>query len=231
MILDIKTITLNAVIPTISIVLYSPIAAHSFVHNQKASIVIGQRDFTLGSPNGGALLPSKTSLSSPGGITFDPKGNLWVADSGNNRVLQFPTSISKSVSLVAADRVIGQTKFESNTGNPGGVSSSSLWGPSDLTFDPNGNLWVADSNNNRILQYTFPFKNGQAASIVIGQEDFKSRTPNAGTTTPTPDSLNSPFAIAFDSKGNLWVSDSYNNRIVGYAPPFKNGQAAFIVIG
>src|SRR5215204_3023021 len=103
---NLRGLVLMAVITTISIFLYSPIAAHSFVHNQKASIVIGQKDFTLGSPNGGALLPSKTSLSSPGGITFDSKGNLWVADSGSNRVLQFPTYISKSVSLVVADRVI-----------------------------------------------------------------------------------------------------------------------------
>jgi sugar lactone lactonase YvrE len=232
MILDIKAIILIAVITTISIVLYSPIAAHSFVNNQKASTVIGQKDFTSGSPNGGALLPSKTSLHHPVGITFDSKGNLWVADFFNNRVLEFPASTSKNVSsIAAADKVIGQTKFESKSVNAGGVSSSSLFYPADVAFDLNGNLWVADSSNNRILKYTPPFKNGQAASIVIGQEDFKSRTPNKGTITPTPDSLNLPYAIAFDSKGNLWVSDSNNNRIVGFAPPFKNGQAAFIVIG
>jgi hypothetical protein len=71
----------------------------------------------------------------------------------------------------------------------------------------------------------------------IVHKDFKSQFPNGLTSPipsvppPTPDSLFWPAAITFDSKGNLYVSDSSNHRIVGYAPPFKSGQAAFITIG
>ena len=196
-----------------------PITAHSFVTNQKASYQIGQKDFTLGSPNQGGLLPSKASLDTPVSITFDPKGNLWVADTRNNRILEFPILPSKTPSLKSfisntADKVIGQTKFELGSANTGGVSSSSLAAPFDLAFDPKGNLWVADSGNSRILEYTPPFKNGQAASIVIGQADFKSKTPNAGHLA-TSDSLYTPIGIAFDPEtGNLWVADYYNSRVL-----------------
>jgi NHL repeat len=52
------------------------------------------------------------------------------------------------------------------------------------------------------------FTNGGAATIVLGQSSF---TP--GTTATT---LNVPFGLAFDSSGNLWVADHYNNRVLKY---------------
>ena len=55
---------------------------------------------------------SQTTLSAPTGLTFDTSGNLWVADTGNNRVLKFPPS--NLVTDGAASIVLGQPAFSSS---------------------------------------------------------------------------------------------------------------------
>lgn len=110
---------------------------------------------------------------------------------------------------------------EQNTSNYGFLTP---WG--GLTFDPNGDLWVADSQNNRSLEFTPPFYNNMNAAVVIGQPSFQ-RT-KAGTTA---NELNYPMYITFDHSGNLWISDSDNNRLLEFQPPFFNGMKASIVLG
>jgi hypothetical protein len=126
-----------------------------------------------------------------------------------------------------ASYILGQIDFNS-AGSFFATSSRSLGYISDLTFDSRGNLWVADIDENRVLEYTPPFTNGKAAAIVIGQKDFES---NNRITPPTSSSLYYPRGLTFDSRGNLWVADSENSRVLEYTPPFTNGKAAAIVIG
>ena len=180
-----------------------------------ASLVIGQTDFTHN-----VSVASQTNFNGPSGLVFDASGNLWVADQQNNRVLIFepPFSNGKAASLV-----IGQVDFVSS-----GISTTQtgLNGPFGLGFDSSGNLWVSDSGNNRVLMFKPPFSTGMAASLVIGQTDFVS---HVSATTQT--GLNGPFGLGFDSSGNLWVADAFNNRVLMFKPPFSNGKAASLVIG
>jgi sugar lactone lactonase YvrE len=86
---------------------------------------------------------------------------------------------------------------------------------------------VADQGNNRVLIYIYPINtNDQAANVVLGQPDFVS---NAGATTAI--GMAHPDGTAVDHAGNLYVSDSSNQRVLMFKPPFTNGMAASVVFG
>jgi len=189
--------------------------AFAFSTGETASLVIGQSNFTSN-----AVAVTSTGLNLPAGLAFDHGGNLWVADTWNNRVLEYaaPFSTGETASLV-----IGQSSF---TSNAVAVTSTGLNGPRALAFDSGGNLWAADESDNRVLEYAAPFSTGETASLVIGQSNFTSQR---WATTST--ALDSPFGLAFDHGGNLWVADEANNRVLEYAAPFSTGETASLVIG
>lgn len=191
----------------------TPISNH-----QKASIVIGQPDFTSNLAG-----TSSTALNGPSVSRFDASGNLWVTEISNNRVLEFRAPLTTGM---AASVVLGQTKF---TSGAAGTTSSTFDNPSSAIFDSTGHMWVTDFGNSRILRFTPPFVTGMAADLVLGQTDFSSNA--CGYSPPPTSQLCNPWQAAFDAKGNLWVSDYSNCRIVGYAPPFSTGMAASIAIG
>lgn len=180
-----------------------------------ASLVIGQTSFT-----GNDQSTASTGLSEPHGIIFDKGGDLWVADSANNRILEFVPPFSSGMS---ASLTLGQLAFGTNLCTQ---SSSNLCYPTDLAFDASGNLWAVDCNNNRILQYTPPFTTGEPATLVLGQTGFNSNLLGTGST-----GLNYPWGIAIDSAGNVWISDGLNWRVLRFSPPFSSGQAADLVLG
>ena len=78
-----------------------------------ADIVIGQPDMATALcnyPNGDINLPTSSSLCRPVGLLVDASGNLYVADSGNGRVLRFPTPFSHQGNQ-QADLVLGKSNF------------------------------------------------------------------------------------------------------------------------
>jgi uncharacterized protein (TIGR03437 family) len=195
----------------------------------KANIVIGQPG--LGTalcnyPTGDGAEPSNTSLCYPKGIVVDSKGNLYVADSFNGRVLRFPAPFSQPFGQVTADLVLGQASFTSSIKDP---SNSTMASPYGLAFTGTNGLLVSDLVHNRVLYFPFPANgtfaagtnNGLAATKVFGQPDFKTVT--AGDTDAT---FNSPHHIACDSSGQLYVADSGNNRILIFGDPNSSQTAA-----
>ncbi len=186
-----------------------------FTTGMSASTVLGESSFTTS-----VSATTASGLSIPRAVARDSAGNLWVVDEYNHRVLEFMKPFSSGMS---ASLVIGQDSF---TMNDSSTTQSGLQYPNDLAFDSTGNLWVADTFNRRILEFQPPFSNGMDASLVIGQDSFTSQT-----SAVTASGLSNPWAIAFDSTGNLWVSDSSNNRILEFSLPFSNGMSASLVIG
>ena len=173
-----------------------------FYTGESASIVIGQTSFTSGS-----FGTTASTLNSPEGIAFDSAGNLWVADSGNNRILEF--TANNLITGASATNVIGQTSF--NLGSSG-TTANTLHYPEGIAFGSAGNLWVADLGNNRVLEFSAGnLITGASATNVIGQTSFTS-----GSFGTTANTLNSPVGIAFDSAGNLWVADVENNRVIEF---------------
>ncbi len=157
--------------------------------------------------NGGV---SANSLNAPTGAALDSAGNLYIADRQNNRVLYYPAGST------TATRVYGQLgSFTSNAANNGGVSADSLNAPTGLAIDSSGNLYVADSVNNRVLFYP----SGSTTAIrVYGQlGSFTSNTANNGGVSAS--SLSTPYAVALDSNNKLYIADNANNRIVVFYVP------------
>jgi sugar lactone lactonase YvrE len=198
-----------------------------FSNGMAASVVIGQTSLTsTAGCNHGAVAPTASTLCMQGSMNFDSSGNLWVADYDNSRVLEFKTPFSSGM---AASLVLGQPGFTTATYNNGGLSASSLSYPLQPAFDGDGNLWVADTGNNRVLEYVPPFSNGMAANLELGRPSGTAFTSNGHSTSQS--GLNIPFAVSFDSSGNIQVVDDGNNRVMIFKPPFNNGMNATTVIG
>jgi|GEM_PF-3918384 len=179
-----------------------------------ADLVIGQPDFTSNAANQGALAPFAASLASPRGLALDGLGNLYVADNANHRVLLFQVPLANGMD---ASHVLGQPDFTSGAANQGVSTPSalSLSGPRGLAVDARGSLFVADYDNNRVLEYSAPLTGDAAADRVFGQADFDSGLPNAGGGSK-PYTLKSPAGVAFDARGYLYVADQSNNRLLEY---------------
>jgi sugar lactone lactonase YvrE len=170
-----------------------------------ATRVYGQLgSFTTSTQNNGGI--SANSLDLPNGVALDSSGNLYVTDD-NNRVLFYPPGST------TATQVYGQLgSFNTNTANNGGISANSLYLPTEVSLDSSGNLYVADTNNNRVLFY--PSGSTTAARVYGQSGSFTTGTANNGGISAN--SLDRPFGGALDSGGNLYVADYGNNRVLFY---------------
>lgn len=189
-----------------------------------ADRVFGQPDFTHSTANNGGI--SANSLVAPNGVALDAQGNLYVADSGNNRVLVYDAPLSLGAT---ADHVFGQPDFTHNSSNNGGISANSLSFPASVALDAQGNLYVADGGNSRVLEYDAPLTTDRTAERVFGQPDFTHSTVNNGGVSAT--SLYAPSGVALDAQGNLYVGDTNNHRVLEYNAPLTTDPTADHVFG
>ena len=171
---------------------------------------------------------SADSLCQPYGVALDSAGNLYVADK-DNRVLEYNTPVTTDT---GADRVFGQGgSFTSDTCNLGGVSASSLCRPFGVVADAAGNLYVADQNDARVLEYDSPLITDTVADRVFGQLDsFTTDTSNIGSAV-TASGLSDPRGVAVDTAGNLYVGDYSNFRVLEYDSPLTTDTVADQVFG
>jgi NHL repeat. len=201
--------------------------APPFSNGMAATLAIGQTD--TGAASVCFQVPMPQTVCYPTGASFDAKGDLWVTDASNNRVLEYSPPFSTGMS---ASLELGQPSATAFTsGSSDSPSASSLFAPVALAFDSTGNLWLTDFGFNRVLEYVPPFSNGMAATTVLGQVDFMHGDPNQNSNRPTANTLTGPWGLAFDSNGNLNVTDTGNNRVLIFKPPLSMGMKASTVIG
>jgi len=206
--------------------------APSFSNGMSASLVFGQPNLSSGN------CAQVTSANSMGnsvhtdqvvGVGIDNGDDLWVADSGSNRILEYLPPFSNGMSAALA---IGQPNLTSGSPNQGGAgpTNTTLSDPVFPVFDSSGNLWISDWANNRVLEFKPPFAMGMAASLVLGQADFTHGSANQGGIVEA-NTLNAADGADFDSSGNLWVADDLNNRVLEFEPPFSTNMSASLVLG
>jgi len=183
-------------------------------------------------------------LSLPGGLAFDRKGRLYVADLEHNRVLLFADPLQSGI----AARVLGQADFQGRLCNRGnaapdaaslclGVNGSpdgpeQFRGSGALAVDPQGNLYVADSLNNRVLIFKDPWRADRRADAVLGQDrKFNTRLQGTGARRfagPAADLFAGAFALgglAVGPHGDLYVADTQNDRLLVFMDPLRDDTA------
>jgi sugar lactone lactonase YvrE len=147
---------------------------------------------------------------SPRAVAIDALGNLFIADSFNNRIRR----VDGSTGIITTVAGSGPSGFGAGgfEGDGGPAVNAKLDSPFGVTVDGAGNLYIADTGNNRIRRVDA--KTGVIMTTAgngrsgIGNGDF------AGDGGPAANAkLNSPFSVAVDGGGNLFIVDTLNGRI------------------
>jgi uncharacterized protein (TIGR03437 family) len=192
-----------------------------------ASLVLGQPDFTTTNIS---VIPASNSLRNPSGVATDGTV-LAVADTDNNRVLiwlNLPHANGQP-----ADVVVGQSSFTTNaTSVP--PTQTSLRGPEGVWIY-NGRLFIADTQDNRVLIYNkIPTANNAPADVVVGQASFTAFVqPDLTAKQPSTaaNNMQTPVAVSTDGK-RLFVADLGQNRVLIFNQiPTANGASADVALG
>lgn len=150
--------------------------------------------------NGDGQLPTAAELNAPWSVAVTSNGSVMIADFANNRVREID-AVTGNIETAAGN---GTASF---SGDGDAATSAGLSSPTGLALDPAGNLYIADSENNRVREV-----NTTTGVIqTIAGTDSQSFSGDSGPSTSA--SLHGPYALFFDSDGNLFVADMFNNRV------------------
>jgi uncharacterized protein (TIGR03437 family) len=146
---------------------------------------------------------TSAQLNVPQGLALDGQGNLYIADSKNNRVRM--VNASGVISTFAGTGAV--SPGGANTFNDGGLAINALLRlPGGLAVDSKGNVYIADTGDNLIREVT---TDGIIHSIV--GDSYPSFL--GDTFAAAHAELHSPEDVALDSSGNIYIADSANNSI------------------
>jgi sugar lactone lactonase YvrE len=163
------------------------------------------------------------------GLCLDTKGRLWVADTGNHRVLMFEAANTRTSSV--PDKVFGQSNFTTREND---VTPFRMAFPLGVCVDSSDRLWVADNENGRVLRFDDVTNkpNGALADGVLGKPDFVTGGPTYSGALSSSN-LASAHSVTISPTGALFVADGSGNRVLRFdnAATLANGSAATAVLG
>lgn len=152
-------------------------------------------EFTPGSTTAVSI---GTGLSAPAGVAVDAAGDVLIADTGNDRIVEVPVvsgTLSNSAQIVAVS---------------GKIAGSALSSPEGVSVDAAGNLYIADTGNNRVVLVPWNGSFETSAAMEIGS-GFKA-----------------PEAVEADDSGNVYIADSGNGKVERVPWPVSLGQVQLI---
>lgn len=148
--------------------------------------------------NGDNIAANTARLSGPARISFDATGNLFIADSANNRIRK--VSPAGIITTVAGSGTAGFS------GDGGQATLAKLKTPYDVFPAPDGTLYIADKANQRIRKIT-------PAGIISTIAGTGTAGYNGDQITATTARLNNPYSVTVDSSGNIYIADYDNERV------------------
>jgi uncharacterized repeat protein (TIGR01451 family) len=156
----------------------------------------------------------KATLITPFAMTMDSAGNIYVADARGLVIRKISAASPRQISTIAGNGNFCQT---APCGDGGAAASAEFQEPSGLAVDSAGNLYISDASANviRVLNQTTGVINTFAGSYTSAScAVYNSLGTACGDGGPALSAaLNQPFALAFDSKGNLYLADSGDNAV------------------
>lgn len=142
-------------------------------------------------------------FSAPGGVATDAVGNVYVADTENNRIQKFDSS-GEFIVTWGWGVQDGSAAFQRCTGNCqgglAGTGSGQLSGPHGVAVSGSGEVFVADTYNSRILKFD-------------SDGNYVSQWGSLGTGI---NNMDWPFSVATDAVGHVYVADTGNDRILEF---------------
>ena len=135
-------------------------------------------------------------LLNPSGQAIDDSGNIYIADTYNNRIRKINTS--GVISTIAGNGIAGYS-------GEGNATAVELDTPAAVAVDDTGNVYIADTHNNRIRKVN--------TSGIISTIAGTGTAGYSGEGVALLMQLNYPCGIAIDTFGNIYIADGGNNRI------------------
>jgi sugar lactone lactonase YvrE len=138
-------------------------------------------------------------FSAPSGMTSDSKGNIYIADAGNDAIRKVDIQSGKVTTIAGA------------SGPPGSAdgfgSDARFYFPRGITSDGRGNLFIADTFNNTIRRVVMA--TGEVTIIAGDATAPVDRTDGTGAAAR----FNFPLSVTSDREGNLFIADTLNHTI------------------
>lgn len=173
------------------------------VSNGIITTYAGNRTSGFGGDGGPATSASLFPNATISGLAFDSNGNLYIADGENHRVRKVtPAGV---ITTYAGN---GSSGF---SGDGGPATNARLFYPAGLATDSAGNLYIADSSNNRVRQVT---PDGTISTYAgNGNVSFSGDGVQATATA-----VDRPQGLTVDASGNLYISETSDSRVRKVAP-------------
>jgi sugar lactone lactonase YvrE len=153
-----------------------------------------------GGPAGKAL------LNGPNEIAINDTGNIFIADEYNNRIREV-NSVTNTIKTIAGN---GSAGF---AGDHGQATSAELYYPMSVAIDSKGNIFIADMINDRIREVLAANHN----IITVAGNGYNSNHYSGGFSgdggPAISAELNQPQGVAVDNSNNLYIADTWNDRI------------------
>ncbi|MCK5554342.1 MAG: SMP-30/gluconolactonase/LRE family protein, partial [Deltaproteobacteria bacterium] len=159
------------------------------------TMVAGTGEFGFDGDGGPA---TEAKLWNPTDVAFDSRGNMYIADSGNDRIRRVNTA-----GIITTYAGSGEMGWG---GDGGPATKAKLYSPTGVVVDSSGNLYVADNGNNRIRMVDL-------SGIITTYAGSGPHGSDGDGGPATEAQLGSPNDITLDAEGNMYIADRGNHRI------------------